>query len=99
GAISHVFLWAGLFTIAIPVRAWFIKEIPLRTANVATPHHRPTPRLTGERETPRRPVGTARRSGVGVRPRRPGPCRGRSRPPPPGWPAAAPRSRCAAGSP
>ncbi|WP_406078383.1 MDR family MFS transporter [Micromonospora sp. NBC_00858] len=34
-AISHVFLWAVLFTIAIPVLAWFIKEIPLRTANEA----------------------------------------------------------------
>ncbi|WP_433115272.1 MDR family MFS transporter [Micromonospora sp. CA-246542] len=34
-AISHVFLWAVLFTVAIPVLAWFIKEIPLRTANEA----------------------------------------------------------------
>ncbi|CCH21133.1 MDR family MFS transporter [Micromonospora lupini] len=34
-AISHVFLWAVLFTIVIPVLAWFIKEIPLRTANEA----------------------------------------------------------------
>ncbi|MCO1598493.1 MFS transporter [Micromonospora sp. RHAY321] len=34
-AISHVFGWAVLFTIAIPVLAWFIKEIPLRTANEA----------------------------------------------------------------
>ncbi|MEU4334538.1 MDR family MFS transporter [Micromonospora lupini] len=32
-AISHVFLWAVLFTIVIPVLAWFIREIPLRTAN------------------------------------------------------------------
>ncbi|MEU1398527.1 MDR family MFS transporter [Micromonospora zamorensis] len=36
-AISHVFLWAVLFTIVIPVLAWFIKEIPLRTANEAPP--------------------------------------------------------------
>ncbi|GAB3954292.1 hypothetical protein GCM10027614_61140 [Micromonospora vulcania] len=34
-SISHVFLWAMLFTVAIPVLAWFIKEIPLRTANEA----------------------------------------------------------------
>ncbi|MEU5782945.1 MDR family MFS transporter [Micromonospora lupini] len=34
-AISHVFLWAVLFTIVIPVLAWFIREIPLRTANEA----------------------------------------------------------------
>jgi EmrB/QacA subfamily drug resistance transporter len=34
-AISHVFLWAALFTVVIPVLAWFIKEIPLRTANDA----------------------------------------------------------------
>ena len=35
-AISHVFFWAVLFTIVIPVLAWFIKEIPLRTANDGT---------------------------------------------------------------
>ncbi|WP_433127016.1 MDR family MFS transporter [Micromonospora sp. CA-240977] len=40
-AISHVFLWAVLFTIAIPVLAWFIKEIPLRTANEAPPQATP----------------------------------------------------------
>ncbi|MCM0676009.1 MFS transporter [Micromonospora phytophila] len=32
-AISHVFWWAVLFTVAVPVLAWFIREIPLRTAN------------------------------------------------------------------
>ncbi|SCG36520.1 drug resistance transporter, EmrB/QacA subfamily [Micromonospora echinaurantiaca] len=32
-AISHVFWWAVLCTVAVPVLAWFIKEIPLRTAN------------------------------------------------------------------
>ncbi|NJP32263.1 MDR family MFS transporter [Micromonospora thermarum] len=32
-AISQVFLWAVLFTVVVPVLAWFIKEIPLRTAN------------------------------------------------------------------
>ncbi|MFF5179424.1 MDR family MFS transporter [Micromonospora sp. NPDC000316] len=41
GAISHVFLWAVLFTIVIPVLAWFIKEIPLRTANEAPPQATP----------------------------------------------------------
>ncbi|MET7667001.1 MDR family MFS transporter [Micromonospora luteifusca] len=40
-SISHVFLWAVLFTIAIPVLAWFIKEIPLRTANEAPPQATP----------------------------------------------------------
>ncbi|MGW3891366.1 MDR family MFS transporter [Micromonospora chokoriensis] len=39
--ISHVFLWAVLFTIVIPVLAWFIKEIPLRTANEAPPQATP----------------------------------------------------------
>ncbi|MFJ6198312.1 MDR family MFS transporter [Micromonospora sp. NPDC092111] len=34
-AISHVFFWAFLFTVAVPVLAWFIKEVPLRTANEA----------------------------------------------------------------
>ncbi|QGN47031.1 MDR family MFS transporter [Micromonospora sp. WMMD558] len=32
-AISNVFLWAVLFTVVVPLLAWFIKEIPLRTAN------------------------------------------------------------------
>ncbi|MDM4720606.1 MDR family MFS transporter [Micromonospora sp. WMMA1363] len=36
-AISHVFLWAVLFTIMVPVLAWFIKEIPLRTADASHP--------------------------------------------------------------
>ncbi|MEV0805855.1 MDR family MFS transporter [Micromonospora sp. NPDC050200] len=36
-AISHVFLWAVLFTIAVPVLAWFIKEVPLRSSNDAPP--------------------------------------------------------------
>ncbi|MGC4852451.1 MDR family MFS transporter [Micromonospora sp. DT4] len=40
-AISHVFLWAVLFTVVIPVLAWFIKEIPLRTANEAPPQATP----------------------------------------------------------
>ncbi|MET7964187.1 MDR family MFS transporter [Micromonospora zamorensis] len=40
-AISHVFLWAVVFTIVIPVLAWFIKEIPLRTANEAPPQATP----------------------------------------------------------
>ncbi|WP_428963714.1 MDR family MFS transporter [Micromonospora fluostatini] len=30
--ISHVFAWAVLFTAAIPVLAWFIREVPLRSA-------------------------------------------------------------------
>ncbi|MEU6205880.1 MDR family MFS transporter [Micromonospora musae] len=45
-AVSHVFLWAVLFTVAIPVLAWFIKEIPLRTANET-----PAP-ATGEETEP-----------------------------------------------
>ncbi|GAA4575210.1 MDR family MFS transporter [Micromonospora coerulea] len=36
-AISHVFLWAVLFTIVVPVLAWFIKEVPLRSANDVPP--------------------------------------------------------------
>ncbi len=36
-SISHVFLWAVLFTVAVPVLAWFIKEIPLRTTNTPPP--------------------------------------------------------------
>ncbi|MBY8873498.1 MFS transporter [Micromonospora sp. PLK6-60] len=36
-AISHVFLWAVLFTVAVPVLAWFIKEVPLRSTNAAPP--------------------------------------------------------------
>jgi MFS family permease len=36
-AVSHVFLWAVLFTVAVPVLAWFIKEIPLRTAADTVP--------------------------------------------------------------
>ncbi|SBT47034.1 MDR family MFS transporter [Micromonospora auratinigra] len=35
--ISHVFLWAVFFTAAVPVLAWFIKEVPLRTANEPAP--------------------------------------------------------------
>ncbi|MGC4894172.1 MDR family MFS transporter [Micromonospora sp. DT31] len=36
-AISHVFGWAVLFTVAVPVLAWFIKEVPLRATNQARP--------------------------------------------------------------
>ncbi|MEH0935574.1 MDR family MFS transporter [Micromonospora psammae] len=36
-AISHVFFWAVLFTVAVPVLAWFVKEVPLRSANDAPP--------------------------------------------------------------
>ncbi|MET7834251.1 drug resistance transporter, EmrB/QacA subfamily [Micromonospora sediminicola] len=36
-AISHVFLWAVFFTVAVPVLAWFIKEVPLRATNDAPP--------------------------------------------------------------
>ncbi|WP_442933539.1 MDR family MFS transporter [Micromonospora sp. CPCC 206060] len=32
-AISGVFVWAVLFAVAVPVLAWFIKEIPLRGTN------------------------------------------------------------------
>ncbi|MBO4206688.1 DHA2 family efflux MFS transporter permease subunit [Micromonospora echinofusca] len=32
-AISGVFVWAVLFAVAVPVLAWFIKEIPLRSTN------------------------------------------------------------------
>ncbi|WP_349880487.1 MDR family MFS transporter [Micromonospora sp. HUAS YX12] len=37
GAISHVFFWAVLFTVAVPVLAWFIKEVPLRATNDVPP--------------------------------------------------------------
>lgn len=36
-AISHVFFWAMIITIVVPVLAWFIREIPLRTANDVPP--------------------------------------------------------------
>ena len=36
-AISGVFFWAVLFTVAVPVLAWFIKEIPLRSTNDVRP--------------------------------------------------------------
>ncbi|SCL66083.1 drug resistance transporter, EmrB/QacA subfamily [Micromonospora citrea] len=32
-AVSHVFWWALLFSVAVPVLAWFVREVPLRTAN------------------------------------------------------------------
>ncbi|GIJ78246.1 drug resistance transporter, EmrB/QacA subfamily [Micromonospora phaseoli] len=32
-AISHVFGWAVLFAVVVPLLAWFIREIPLRTSN------------------------------------------------------------------
>ncbi|WZH94957.1 MDR family MFS transporter [Micromonospora sp. FIMYZ51] len=45
-AISHVFGWAVLFAILVPVLAWFIREIPLRTTNDPTPpEHHPEPTL------------------------------------------------------
>ncbi|MBX7265377.1 MFS transporter [Micromonospora sp. Llam7] len=36
-AISHVFGWAVIFAVVVPVLAWFIREIPLRTSNDAEP--------------------------------------------------------------
>ncbi|MEU7619454.1 MDR family MFS transporter [Micromonospora rifamycinica] len=36
-AIAHVFFWAMVITVAVPVLAWFIREIPLRTANDVPP--------------------------------------------------------------
>ncbi|MBU8856880.1 MFS transporter [Micromonospora sp. WMMB482] len=36
-AISNVFFWAVLFTVAVPVLAWFIKEVPLRATNDVPP--------------------------------------------------------------
>ncbi|TDB78161.1 MDR family MFS transporter [Micromonospora sp. KC721] len=36
-AISHVFVWAVFFTIAVPVLAWFIREVPLRSSNDVPP--------------------------------------------------------------
>lgn len=35
--ISHVFVWAVFFTVAVPVLAWFIKEVPLRSTNEPPP--------------------------------------------------------------
>ncbi|MGW4499390.1 MDR family MFS transporter [Micromonospora sp. NPDC004336] len=32
-AVSHVFWWALFFSVAVPVLAWFVREVPLRTAN------------------------------------------------------------------
>ncbi|MDG4793791.1 MDR family MFS transporter [Micromonospora sp. WMMD1082] len=40
-AISHVFLWAVLFAVVVPVLAWFIREIPLRTSNEPEPGSSP----------------------------------------------------------
>ncbi|MEU8260150.1 MDR family MFS transporter [Micromonospora sp. NPDC048999] len=36
-AISHVFFWAVFFVVAVPVLAWFIKEVPLRSTNDGPP--------------------------------------------------------------
>ncbi|WFE42183.1 MDR family MFS transporter [Micromonospora sp. WMMD998] len=36
-AISHVFLWALFITVAVPVLAWFVKEVPLRATNDVPP--------------------------------------------------------------
>lgn len=36
-AVSHVFLWALLFTLVVPVLAWLIREIPLRTESIPVP--------------------------------------------------------------
>ncbi|MFU8852412.1 MDR family MFS transporter [Micromonospora sp. SL1-18] len=36
-AISHVFLWAVFLTVAVPVLAWFIKEVPLRSTHDTPP--------------------------------------------------------------
>ncbi|SCG33958.1 MDR family MFS transporter [Micromonospora halophytica] len=36
-AVSHVFVWAVFLTVAVPVLAWFIREIPLRSTNDAPP--------------------------------------------------------------
>ncbi|GAA2713470.1 MDR family MFS transporter [Micromonospora olivasterospora] len=43
-AISNVFVWAVLFTVAVPVLAWFIREVPLRTANEPPPPATPEER-------------------------------------------------------
>ncbi|MEV4492447.1 MDR family MFS transporter [Micromonospora coxensis] len=40
-AVSHVFGWAVLFTVAVPVLAWFIREIPLRSTNDTPPDATP----------------------------------------------------------
>ncbi|MFC0005894.1 MDR family MFS transporter [Micromonospora siamensis] len=44
-AISHVFLWAVLFTVLVPLLAWFIKEVPLRSSNDT-----PAPDASGEEQ-------------------------------------------------
>ncbi|TDC82243.1 DHA2 family efflux MFS transporter permease subunit [Micromonospora sp. KC606] len=36
-AISHVFVWAVFFIVVVPVLAWFIREVPLRSTNDAPP--------------------------------------------------------------
>ncbi|MEV5690430.1 MDR family MFS transporter [Micromonospora globbae] len=52
-AISHVFWWAVLVAVAVPVLAWFVKEIPLRTTNEPV---QPTPEDEAEAALGRAPV-------------------------------------------
>lgn len=42
-SIAEVFGWALLFTVAVPVLAWFIKEIPLRSTVDDEPTEQPAP--------------------------------------------------------
>lgn len=48
-SIAAVFGWAMVFAIAVPVLAWFIKEIPLR-GSFDGPAARPAPDATGEEQ-------------------------------------------------
>ena len=47
-AISHVFLWAVFFTIAVPVLAWFIREVPLRSSQELSRSAEQTPEEDAE---------------------------------------------------
>lgn len=74
-AISHVFLWSVLFTVAIPVIAWFVREIPLRSgppdqeSSPASDPAEPGPVPGSPEPTPAATTGTPARVGsTGERP-------------------------------
>jgi EmrB/QacA subfamily drug resistance transporter len=54
-SIAGVFAWAVLFAVAVPVLAWFIKELPLRSSN-DLPTDRQTPQEQAEVALSKAPV-------------------------------------------
>jgi EmrB/QacA subfamily drug resistance transporter len=53
-SIAGVFWWAVAFAVLVPVLAWFIREIPLRTTHAPTPEPSPKPSAVPDAE-PARP--------------------------------------------